>query len=215
MRICKAEGRPWFRETLAVVGRRGSKGYLGGTAGATVLWRYLNRANPQQHYGVDPDKRLTALVFGGKKEQAKANQWRDFVNVILGAPCYSPYISTSLGESLTIYSRGDRRRLQRLIARGIYTGMDIASFEILPKESTSMAGRGPAACIAMFDEMAHTTNIGANREATEVWDATTPALDQFGVGVHLRAVVTVAEARPVLRQLRSVADPRTRRARPT
>lgn len=85
--ICKAEERPWFREVLAVCGRRGSKGHIGGIAGSYILWSYLAKGDPQGYYGVDRDKRLGALVFAGKKEQAKANQWKDLTNIILGAPC--------------------------------------------------------------------------------------------------------------------------------
>ncbi len=183
--ICKAEARPWFRETLAVAGRRGSKGHIGGIAGSYVLWHYLAKGDPQGFYGVDRDKRLAALVFAGKKEQAKANQWKDLTNIILGAPCFSPYVSQALGQSLTIYAPHDFARMLERRERGIVSEDDMATFEILPKESTTMAGRGPASFMQFYDEMAHVVNAGANRSAEEVYESATPSLDQFGLDAFL------------------------------
>ncbi len=183
--ICKGEGRPWFRETLAVAGRRGSKGHIGGLAGSYVLWHYLAKGDPQGHYGVDRDKRLAAMVFAGKKEQAKANQWKDLTNIILGAPCFSPYISNSLGQTLTVYAPHDFARMLDRANRGIVSEDDMATFEIIPKESTQMAGRGPASFMQFYDEMAHVVAAGANRSAEEVYEAATPSLDQFGVDAFI------------------------------
>lgn len=179
--INRAEGRKWFREVLAVLGRRGGKGYIGAICGAYVLWHFLCMSDPQAHYSIDRDKRLAALVFAGKKEQAKQNQWRDLINIILGAPCFQPYISQSLGESLTIHSKESLGKGERLKGRGIDTSMDLASFEIIPKEATTMAGRGPASFLLYFDEMAHVIATGANRSADELYTSSTPSLDQFGM----------------------------------
>lgn len=177
--LCQAEGRPWFREVLNVSGRRGSKGHIGAYAGSYVLWNYLAWGDPQGHFGVDRDKKMVALVFAGKKEQARANQWKDLTNVILGGPCFAPYISRSLGEMLSVYAPHDFLRMYERWERGIFTEDDLATFEILPKESTIMAARGPASFMQHYDEFAHVVATGANRSAEEVWDSATPSLDQF------------------------------------
>lgn len=183
--MCKREGRKWFREVLAVIGRRGGKGYLGALCGAYILWHYICTYDPQDHYGIDRDKRLAAMVYAGKKDQAKANQWRDLVNVIINAPCftggrYKNLISRALGETLTVLAPHDRERVRSLEASGVKTDMDMATFEIVPKEATLMGGRGPAAFMIFFDEMAHVVATGASRGADELYDSATPALDQFG-----------------------------------
>lgn len=178
--INRREGRKWFREVLAVIGRRGGKGYIGALAGAYVLWHYLCLHDPQAHYAIDRDKRLATLVFAGKKEQARQNQWRDLINVLIGAPCFQPYISQSLGESLTMHSKVSLGRGAELASQGIKTSMDLASFEVLPKEATPMAGRGVAGNVLFFDEMAHVVATGASRGADELYDSATPSLDQFG-----------------------------------
>ena len=179
--MLKAQGRKWFKEVLPVIGRRGGKGYIGGLCGAIVLWHYLCRGDPQAHYGVDRDKALGMYVFSGKRDQAKVNQWRDIVNVILGAPCYERYISRSYGEVLSVFAPTDEIKKRDFAARGMRTEMDLATFQIVPKESTLTAGRGPALFALYFDEMAHvSTSSGASSSAEDVYGASTPALDQFG-----------------------------------
>ncbi|WP_428957832.1 hypothetical protein [Streptomyces sp. cg35] len=180
MRAAKALGYRWFKEILLVMGRRAGKGHISALAMAYVLWCYMAKGDPQEHYGVDRDKKLAALIFAGKRDQAKQNLWRDFVNVVTGGPCYAPYIADSLGEKLSVYAPNDFIRMDEMRKRGVKTAMDMATFHILPKESTVMAGRGPASFIIGFDEMAHVVNSGANRSAGEVYDASTPSLDQFG-----------------------------------
>jgi hypothetical protein len=181
IKILKALGHPWFREVLLVMGRRAGKGHISGLAMAYILWCYLAKGDPQEHYGIDRDKKLSAMVFAGKREQAKATVWRDLVNVVIGSKCFQPYIHMPvLGEKLSIYSPHDRKRKAELARKNISVALDLATFEIVPKESTLMAGRGPTSFMQAYDEMAHVVNSGANRSAEEVYQAATPSLDQFG-----------------------------------
>jgi hypothetical protein len=175
LKMCKAEGRLWFREIVPIVGRRGGKGHVGALAGSRVLAHYITMWDPQDAYGIDRDKKLQAIVFAGKKEQARDNQWRDLANVITGAPWYAPLINRSLGEVLTVFAPSDRQRMIDMKAAGIDTAMDMATFEIVPKESTLMAGRGPASFMQYYDEMAHVVATGANRSATEVYGCLDPS----------------------------------------
>jgi len=177
---CKARGYRWFKEVLMAVGRRGSKGYVCSLAMAYVLWSYICRGNPQEHYGVDRDKQLAVLIFAGKKDQAKANLWGDLFNAIVGSNCFSAYISESGAEHLTIYAPYDEIRAAKLAAKGIRSTRDIASFGVYPRESTLLSARGPAACILGFDEAAHVKNAGTTRQFGDVYGSATPALDQFG-----------------------------------
>lgn len=178
MARCKQEGRRWFRETNAAIGRRGSKGHIGGLGHAYVMWHYILKGDPQRYYGIDPNKRITTLIFAGKKDQAKREQFRDVAQAILWAPCFKKYVAQSHGESLTLYSDANFLQMKQ---DPIATDMDLATFEILPKESTALAGRGPAACIEMFDEFAHVTPAISHSSSEDVWTTATPALDQFGV----------------------------------
>lgn len=180
IRLLKAMGARWFKEVLLVLGRRGGKGHISAIAMAYVLWHYLAKGDPQEHYGVDRDKKLAALIFAGKRDQAKTNLWGDLVNVITGSECYTPFINSDQAEKLSVYVPHDFVRIAKLAEKGLNSGRDLATLEILPKESTMMAGRGPASCVLAFDEMAHVVAAGSNRSAEEVYVASTPSLDQFG-----------------------------------
>jgi hypothetical protein len=179
IRILKAEGRRFFREVLLAIGRRGGKGYISALAMAYILWMYMAKGDPQDFYGIDRDKKLTLLVFAGKRDQAKENLWRDVYNVITGGPCFAPYINNATAENLTIYAPHDFVRIKELENRGITPAIDMATFQVLPRESTGMAGRGPASFILSFDEMAHVVKAVAKADAGDVYNAATPSLDQF------------------------------------
>jgi hypothetical protein len=179
MDYLRAHGYPWFREVLLVMGRRAGKGYVSALAMAYVLWCYMAKGDPQQYYGIDRSKKLTCTIYAGKKDQARDNLWRDLVNVIIGAPCYTPYVNRPMGESLSVYAPADKIKMAKLARRGIITSMDMATFKIEPKEATPMSGRGNAGFCVGFDEMAHVVASGANRSADEIYKAVTPALDQF------------------------------------
>jgi hypothetical protein len=185
MDMCIAEGRPWFREPIVIIGRRGSKGYLGGICGARVLWHFMGvpDGNPQAYYGIEPHKRMSMFVFAAKKEQARDNQWRDIYQVIQYAPCFLPYISKPLAESLTLYSPYDLAVIEAGLRPA--TALDTATFEILPKESTTVSGRGPASFFQAYDEMAHVVKGVAKADAGAVYDQATPSLDTFGVDAFI------------------------------
>lgn len=172
-------GYSWFREVLAVMGRRAGKGYIGALAMAYVLWNYLAKGDPQEYYGIDKSKKIAILIFAGKRQQAKEQLWRDLVNVILEGPCYAKYVSNPQAERLSVFAPSDFIKMKKMAEAGIESGIDPATFEIFPKESTLMAGRGPATAIIGFDEMAHVVASGANRSAEEVYKTATPSLDQF------------------------------------
>lgn len=142
--ILKADGYRWFREVLLVMGRRAGKGHVSGLAKAYVLWNYLAKGDPQGYYGVDRDKQLACFVFAGKKEQARLNLFADLYNVINSGPCFAKYISRAQTDSLTIYAPHDFLRMRKLAERGVTSSKDMATFLLQPKESTLMAGRGPA-----------------------------------------------------------------------
>jgi hypothetical protein len=178
----RAEGRKWFREVLLVMGRRAGKGHISGLSMAYVLWHYMAKGDPQGYYGVDRDKKLVAMVFAGKRDQAKATVWQDAVNYITGAVCFAPYIRAPLqAEKLSVYAPHDFIRMKKRLDQGMNPEeINMATFEIVPKESTLMAGRGPTSFCQAYDEMAHVVASGANRSAEDVYGAATPSLDQFG-----------------------------------
>lgn len=177
----KENGHKWFKEVVLVLGRRSGKGHISGISMSYVLWNYMSKVDPQRYYGVDRDKRLTALIFAGKKEQAIANVYADVTKCILGSNCFTKYIVEPQKSTMKIMAPNDFVRLKQLRAKGLDVDeSDVASFIIEAKESTTMAGRGSASFMQAYDEMAHVTAQTASATAEEVFVASTPALDQFG-----------------------------------
>lgn len=176
METCRAQGRRWFREVVWVIGRRGSKGYLTALAAAYVIWHYLAHENPQGHYGIEQTKRLTGMVFAGDLSQASENMFRDLSGLVNTAPCFEPYVAHSTKHALHLCTPRDLRVGQRP-ARELAPS---ASLVIDARPTTSLAGRGPAAFMTLFDEVAH-LGVDTARSADEMYEAAVPALDQFGV----------------------------------
>jgi hypothetical protein len=179
MQRLKSLGYRWFREALLVMGRRAGKGYLCALAMSYVLWNYMSKGDPQEFYGIDRDKRLTCLIYAGRKDQAKDNLWRDLYQVINGGSCFKPYLGKMMGESFSIFAPADKLKRRALARRGVVSGIDQATFKIDPLPATPMSGRGGASFMIGMDEMAHMVASGANRSSEELWVAATPALDQF------------------------------------
>lgn len=179
IKILKQDERKWFRELILVMGRRAGKGHISAQAMSYVLWNYMSLGNPQEYFGIAPNKVLECLIYAGKKAQARANLFKDLADAIINGPCFAPYISRSQTESLTIYAPFDKVKMAQRQKRGISIGGDQASFRLEPKEATLMSGRGGASFMQGYDEMAHVVASGANRSAEEIYSAAKPSLDQF------------------------------------
>jgi hypothetical protein len=169
----KAEGRLWFRDVVAVIGRRGSKGYLAAIAFSYILFWYVTQDDPHRPVNVAPGKLLSVVIFAGNKAQAVDNLWRDVVDCIEEAPCFAPYRTDATSDTLRLYSHAQIASAQRPPKRR-------AAFTIVAAETTPRAVRGRAAIGLALDEAAHMVASGANRSAGEIWNAAKPALGQCG-----------------------------------
>ena len=168
----RAAGRRWFAETVAVTGRRGSKGFTASVSSAYVVWNLLALDDPRAYFGVTRRKRLELMVLAGQADQARTNQWQDLVDVIRDAPCFERFIADVSSDTLRLF-------VPAQLAEGSRPKPGDAAIRITAKPATTLAGRGPAAFGLLFDEMAHAQASGANRSAEETFTAATPALAQF------------------------------------
>lgn len=171
MRQNRAAGRRWFREANLVLGRRGGKGHVGALTCARLVWELLALGDPQAHFGIPRTKRISIPIFAGNREQARFNLFADIAGTIIDAPCFAPFIQHLYRDKLIIATPADLTRPDR-----IHEG----SIEIVAKEATSTAGRGPATIAQFYDEMAFVDPATSHASAEDLYDAATPALDQFG-----------------------------------
>lgn len=167
----RAAGRRYFREAVMVLGRRAGKNWIGAILGAYLIWRLLCTEDPQAHFHIDRAKALSIPVFAGQRAQARSGQWQDLVDRVTSAPCFEPYIAEQKAGTLRLWTPAQLDAGARdANARGL--------LEVVAKEATPLAGRGPAAAGMFFDEMAHMVNAGANRNAEEIFTAAVPSLRQ-------------------------------------
>jgi len=183
LQMANEDNLPWFREVLFVGGRRGSKSFLGALAGAYVLWSYLTLpdGDPQGYFGIDRDKQLGMYVFANQEQQAHANQWADLTNVIRGAKCFAPWVPQKPGvDRLQVFAPNDDTRVRALLDMGIEVKPETASsFVIEAMGSAAVSARGPAAFADFFDEFAMVSRATSKSSSEDLWQAATPALDQF------------------------------------
>ena len=177
----KANGYKHFREVVNITGRRGGKGHIGGIIGAYINWGLLMLDDPQYHYGIDKSKDMYMFCVATNIQQAKQFQFADLANTIIDAPCFQPYIADAKEHFLALRTPADLRRIAAFEARGIRPSRLIASIRNMAVTSNSKSSRGAAAFGVMFDEFAHMlVGTGGSRTSEEVYNAITPALDQFG-----------------------------------
>lgn len=177
----KANGYKHFREVVNITGRRGGKGHIGGIIGAYINWGLLMLDDPQYHYGIDKSKDMYMFCVATNIQQAKQFQFADLANTIIDAPCFQPYIADAKEHFVALRTPADLRRIAAFEARGIRPSRLIASIRNMAVTSNSKSSRGAAAFGVMFDEFAHMlVGTGGSRTSEEVYNAITPALDQFG-----------------------------------
>ena len=167
----RRQGRHGFREVNMVCGRRAGKGHVGSLLAAMVVWSVIALGDPQKYFGIPPSKRIQIPIFAGNREQARWNLFADIVALIVHAPCFAPYIVSLTKDRLILATPADLARADRH-----YDG----TVEIVAKETTMTAGRGPGTIAQFYDEMAFIEPATSNSSAEELYSAATPALDQFG-----------------------------------
>ena len=176
----KANGYKHFREVINITGRRGGKGHIGGIIGAYINWGLIMLDDPQWYYGIDKSKDMYMFCVATNIQQAKQFQFADLANTIIDAPCFQPYIADAKEHFLALRTPADVRRIAAFEARGVRPSRLIASVRNMAVTSNSKASRGAAAFGVMFDEFAHMlAGTGGARTSEEVYNAITPALDQF------------------------------------
>lgn len=170
MRACRAAGRRWLREVNLVIGRRGGKGHIAAIATARFLYELLALGDPQAYFQIASSKRLLVPVFAANREQARFNLFADVAAMVAEAPCFQPFIVDLYRDRLLLSTPAHLAQRNATFA---------AAIEVVAKESTSTAGRGPATPAQLFDEMAYVDPATSSASADAIYSASTPALDTF------------------------------------
>lgn len=177
----KARGYRHFPHIEAIIGRRGSKGKIGGILGTEKLAYMFSLDNWQSHYGVSPNKDGYLSVVATNSIQAKKFQFADIRETVESCKYLQPHIAESKGYELAIRTPADVRHIAYLHKNKMPIDHQIASLHAVAMSSNSTSGRGATGFANFFDEFAHMiTGTGSQRSSEEVYEAYQPSLDQFG-----------------------------------
>ena len=173
-------GAEHFNEVDLVGGRRSSKGFITGLAGASKLWRVQQLDDPATHFNIDPDKVLDFICVAASETQAKTLQFADLRAAITGCRPLKPYISKDLEEILTIQTDYDIAAVQSRRDAGGAVNRDFARLRVRPMAANADTIRGTASLLLIFDEFAFFLPGESRSADSKVYGAAEPSLDQFG-----------------------------------
>lgn len=177
----KAHGYRYFPHVQAVMGRRASKGLIGGILGAEKMAHLISLDNWQDHYGIAPGKDCYLNVIATNSIQAKKNQFADIRATVQSCEYLKRFISTNNEYYVSLQSPADLRLLAELQAQRIPIEHEVASIRCMATSSVSSSGRGSVSVMNFFDEFAHML-VGTDgpRSSESVYSAYQPSLDDFG-----------------------------------
>lgn len=177
----KRNGYRRFPHIQSVLGRRASKGWLGGVLGAEQMAYMVSLDNWQDYYGIQPHKDAYGHSVATSLPQAIKFQFADIRAAVDSCKYLEPYIAQSKDHLIMIRTPADIRYIAELTARKIPIEREIATVRALAMTSASSSGRGAAAFMVTYDEMAHML-VGTQgpRTSEAVYEAYQPSLQQFG-----------------------------------
>ena len=178
--ICRERGYDHFNEIEMVGGRRSSKGYVTGLAGAYKLYDVHQLGNPGEYFGMDLEKVIDFSCIAAAENQAITRQFADFRSSILACKPLKPYISKDLETVMTIKTDSDDETMKRMRADGIKVTRDFAKLRVTPLAANADTVRGSASIFLVFDEMAFFLPGESRSSAVKCYEAAEPSLAQFG-----------------------------------
>lgn len=178
IQACRAKGLTSFSE-IALVGRRGGKGFLAAILVAWRLWGLLLLGDPQERLGISPGKPLHIPVVGSSATQAKRDAFGDIRHLLTSDPCFRPFVGACTAGQVTLLTPAQ-------LAGGSVAGRDEGLLRISAHPTTETSVRGLAAPVLVLDEFAHQVGAGSTADSTAIYTAARPALAQFEAPVVIQ-----------------------------
>lgn len=178
--LARDNGFAHFSEIDLVGGRRSSKGFITGLAGAYKLWQVQQLEDPAKVFNLDRDRVIDFICVAASFSQAKTLQFEDLRAAITSCDLLAPYISKDLEEILTIRTDSDAEYIAERVATGNPIGRDFARLRVRPMAANADTIRGTASLLLIFDEFAFFMPGESRQSAQQVYDAAEPSLAQFG-----------------------------------
>ena len=170
-----------FPHAQMVMGRRASKGIIGGILGAERIAYLYSLGSWQQHFNQVPGQVAEIMVVANSLTQAVTRQFRDIRNTVVNCEYLRQAVVSDKQTEFYIRTPGDEQTIEENRLDGITSDREIATIYCKASSSVSTSGRGGTAISIFYDEMAHMlAGTGSVKTGEEIYDAFQPSLDQFG-----------------------------------
>jgi len=169
-----------FPHVQAVLGRRGSKGFIGALMAVEMMARLIALDNPQRVYNIREGKDVFLNVGATSQTQAQRHQYADIRDIVEACAWLEPYIAETKDHQLRLRTPADLRRIAEMKARGVPIEHAIATLWVVALSASSVAARGATAFGNFFDEFAfHVQGSGSIKSGEEIYEDWSPSLGQF------------------------------------
>lgn len=176
----KKRGYRRFPHIQAVLGRRASKGFIGGILGAEQIGYLIALDNPQRHYEIREGKDVFLHVGATSQTQAQRHQYADIRDVVENCRWLQPYIAETKEHQMRLRTPADLRRIASMKAQGVPIEHTIASLWVVALSASSVAGRGATSYANFFDEFAfHVQGTDSTKSSENIYEDWQPSLGQF------------------------------------
>ena len=177
----KGNGFTHFPHVQMVMGRRASKGILGGILGAERIAYLYSLGSWQQHFNQVPGQVAEIMVVATSLSQAVTRQFRDIRNTVINCEYLRSHIVGDKYTEFYLRTPGDEQMITENRLSGMTSEREIATIYCKASSSVSSSGRGGTGMFNAYDEMAHMiSGTGSAKTGEEIYDAFQPSLDQFG-----------------------------------
>jgi hypothetical protein len=178
----KENGYHHFPHVQMVMGRRASKGIIGGIIGAERLAYFYSLDNWQQHFGIVDNAVGELTVVATTQGQAAKRQFADIRRTVEACAYLQPHVVGSKYTEFFIRTPSDIRHIEEMEASGTPMEREFASLYAVASAAVSTGQRGGSGFMNAYDEFAHViTGTGSTKTDTELYNAFQPSLDQFGI----------------------------------
>jgi hypothetical protein len=182
----KARGYRRFPHIQAILGRRASKGFIGGILGCEQIAFLHSLDNPQAVYGIDEGKDVYLNVGATSQTVAMRQMFADIRTRVerckyFRPPGRPPWIAESKDGILRVRTPADLRQIAAMRAAKIPIDHQIASLCAVALSAASTAGRGQTSYGNVYDEFAFHVQTGSVKSDTQIYKDWQPSLGQFGI----------------------------------
>jgi hypothetical protein len=180
----KKRGYRRFPHIQMVLGRRASKGALGGLLGCEQIAYLHSKDNPQKFYGIAENKDMYLNVGGTSQTQAARQLFADVRTMVEQCQYFypknqRPWLAETKDHVLRVRTPADLRRIAELQADGAPVDHIIATLVASASAASSVAGRGQTSFGNFYDEFAFHVMTGSVKSDTEIYKDWQPSLGQF------------------------------------